>query len=96
MGSGFSKYKKQAKMMQEQISAMQESLKNKEVEGTAGNGLVKIKLNGMKEILDVQISPECVDKEDVEGLQDLIIAAHKNALEQLGDSSGAPNLPFSL
>lgn len=83
MGSGFSKYKKQAKMMQDQLSKMQEQMKETTVEGSAGGGLVKILLNGEKEIQKIVIDPQCVDPQDVEGLQDLIIAAQKDALSKL-------------
>ncbi len=101
MGTGFSKKKKQAKKLQEQFAKMQEELKNKEVEGSAGNGLVKIALNGEGAMKSIKIDPDCVDSEDVEGLEDLIVAAYKNASEKiqdtgmgsLGDIPGMPNLP---
>lgn len=87
MGTGFSKKKKQARMLQEQFSKIQENLKQTEAEGTAGNGLVTIKLNGDNEIKELKIKPECVDPEDVEGLEDLIKAAYSNALEKLKQAS---------
>jgi DNA-binding YbaB/EbfC family protein len=85
MGTGYSKRKKQAKMMQEQIAKMQEELKNAEFTGKAGNGLVTIILNGEGELLKISIKPECVDPEDVEGLEDLIKAAHQDAAKQIAD-----------
>lgn len=94
MGSGFSKMKKQAKAMQAQFEQMQEDLKNTIVTGTSGNGLVKLKMNGNKELVQIEIQSDCVNKEDIEGLQDLIIAAHKDALSQLEEKT--PNLPFSF
>lgn len=94
MGSGFSKMKKQAKQMQAQLEQMQEEMQKKRVLGTAGGELVKITLNGDKEIVDLEIKPECVDPEDIDGLQDLIIGAYKNAAEQLKDET--PALPFSF
>lgn len=93
MGSGFAKKKKQAKLFQEQISKMQGDLKSKEVTGTAGNGLVTITLTGDNEMKKIQIKPECVDPEDVEGLQDLIKAAYKSANDQLQSDSGAAGMP---
>ncbi|CDZ81145.1 Nucleoid-associated protein [Candidatus Rubidus massiliensis] len=95
MGSGFSKKKKQAKMLQEQFSKMQTELKNVEVTGTAGNGLVSVTLNGDNELTKIVIKPDCVDPEDVEGLQDLIKAAYKDAFEQLKDKSSkaVPGIP---
>jgi DNA-binding YbaB/EbfC family protein len=81
MGSGFSKMKKQAKMMQEQFSQMQNSMENTLVEGSAGNGLVTVTLNGAKALKKISIRPECVS--DIEALQDLIVAAFENGAEKL-------------
>lgn len=83
MGSGFSKMKKQAKMMQDQMMQIQSELKNKIIEGSAPNGLVTVTINGEKELKKIKINPSCVDPNDVEGLEDLIIAAHKNAHQKL-------------
>jgi DNA-binding YbaB/EbfC family protein len=91
MGSGYSKMKKQARMMEAQMQAMQENLKTTECEGSSGNGLVKVVLDGEKNIKSLKIKPECVDKDDVEGLQDLIIAAIKDAHTKLGQAS--PGIP---
>ncbi len=95
MGSGFSKRKKQAKEFQSQLMGMQEAMKNTEVTGSAGNGLVTVKMNGEHEVLQVKIKPECVDKDDVEGLEDLVKAAFKDATRQLTSQqpSGIPGLP---
>ena len=84
MGGGFSKMKKQAKMMEEKMQQMQEELDNKTVEGKAANDLVIITLNGNKELKNIKINPECIDKNDVEGLQDLIGQAFKDATDKLG------------
>lgn len=77
MGSGFSKMKKQARLMQNQFSQMKDNL----VEGSAGNGLVTITLNGVKDLKKITIKPECIS--DLEGLQDLILAAFENASSKL-------------
>lgn len=87
MGSGFSKMKKQAKMFQEQMAKMQEDMQNLEVTGQAGNGLVEITLSGEKEIKKITIKPECVDPEDIEGLQDLIIVAFNDAAKKIEENS---------
>src|SRR5262245_16273683 len=92
MGTGFSKRKKQAKMFQEQISRMQTEMSQVEVLGSAGNGLVTVKLTGEYELKQITIKPECVDPEDVEGLQDLIKAAYGDALRQL-KSQQSQNIP---
>lgn len=83
MGTGFSKKKKEAKLMQDQFSQVQKEMQTLEVTGSAGNGLVSITLNGDNELQKIQIKPECVDPEDVEGLQDLIKAAYRDANAKL-------------
>jgi hypothetical protein len=92
MGSGFSKMKKQAKMMQDQFDQFQEDLKKIEEVGVAGGGLVKITLNGSKEMKKVELQKECVDPGDVEGLQDLIVAAYKDAFTKIEAKSSASPL----
>lgn len=87
MGTGFAKKKKQARMMQDQISQMQSQLETIEATGNAGNGLVTIVLNGDNDIKDLKIKKECVDPEDVEGLQDLIKVAYADAAKQIKDIS---------
>lgn len=83
MGSGFAKKKKQAKMIQEQFAELQEKMRETEVTGQAGNGLVTITLKGENEMTGIKIKPECVDKDDIEGLEDLIKAAYQDANEKL-------------
>ncbi|MCH9610202.1 MAG: Nucleoid-associated protein [Chlamydiales bacterium] len=83
MGSGFAKRKKEAKRMQEQMQAMQEKMKEATATGTAGGGLVSITLNGEHEMTKISIKPDCVDPEDVEGLEDLIRAAYSDAKKEL-------------
>ncbi|MEC7840033.1 MAG: YbaB/EbfC family nucleoid-associated protein [Chlamydiota bacterium] len=101
MGTGFNKRKKQAKMMQEKFMKMQEQLKELEVTGSAANGLVEVSMNGENEVTKVKIKPECVDPDDVEGLEDLLKAACNDAQEKLknnspmgmGGAGGMPNIP---
>jgi len=73
---------RQVKKMQEQMLKAQEELGNKEVEGTAGGGVVTVRANGHKKILAVTIKPEAVDPDDVEMLQDLVLAAVNDALNK--------------
>lgn len=94
MGKGFAKKKKQTKLFQEKLAAMQESMQKIEVSGSAGNGLVTITLNGDNEMKGLMIKPECVDPEDVEGLQDLIRAAYSDAMEKLKEK--APQMPEQM
>lgn len=73
---------KQVKKMQEQMLKAQEELADKTVEGTSGGGVVTVTANGQKKIMSVTISPEAVDPEDVEMLQDLILAAVNDAMNK--------------
>lgn len=82
MGSGFSKMKKQARALQEQMGQMRTKMQTERFEGTAGAGLVTVTLNGEKSLTSLKINPDCVDPKDVEGLQDLILAAFRNAEEK--------------
>lgn len=98
MGTGFSKKKKEARMLQEQFSKMQDQLKTTQVTGKAANGLVAITLNGDHEMISIKIKPECVDPEDVEGLEDLIKQAYQDACQQLKKTEmpsmpGMPKMP---
>jgi nucleoid-associated protein EbfC len=90
MGSGFSKMKKQARMMQEQMGQMKEALQATLVIGSAGGGLVQVTLNGEKELKKIAIKPECAT--DIEGLQDLILAAFEDASRKL-ESAQNPLYP---
>ncbi|MBS0624409.1 MAG: YbaB/EbfC family nucleoid-associated protein [Verrucomicrobia bacterium] len=83
MGSGYARKKKEAKMMQDKFLKMQEQMKTETVEGSAGGGLVSIVLNGEHQMQKISIKPECVDPEDVEGLEDLIRSAYHDALKKL-------------
>lgn len=83
MGSGFSKMKKQAKMMQQQMDQMKHNLETTLVVGSAGNGLVTITLNGSKDLKKIEIKPECAS--DMESLQDLILAAFEDASSKIED-----------
>lgn len=94
MGSGFSKMKKQARMMEEQMEKMREEMQKKEVIGTSGNGLVTVCMNGEKELKKITIKPECVDPNDLEGLQDLLLAACKEAYQKIESEGSGFNLPF--
>lgn len=89
MGSGFSRKKKEAKQMQQQFSQIQDQMSHLEITGSAGGGLVAITLTGDGEMKSIKIKPDCVDKEDVEGLEILIKAAHADAQKKLKERSPA-------
>ncbi len=77
--------------MQQSLQSMQEQMKTSLSTGTAGNGLVTVTLNGKFEMTDIKIKPECVDPEDVEGLVDLIRAAHNDAVKK--SKANQPSIP---
>jgi len=71
---------KQMQKMQASVEKMQEELAGKTVEGSAGGGMVKVVANGKQEILEIKIEPEVVNPDDVEMLEELILAAVNQAL----------------
>ena len=87
------------KMAQNMAKDMEEKLNNVEVEGNAGGGMVKVVMNGHKHILSLDISKDVVDPEDIEMLQDLIIAAVNDAQGKVDQElkgsmgGGMPNIP---
>ncbi|HEX7064563.1 MAG TPA: YbaB/EbfC family nucleoid-associated protein [Bacillales bacterium] len=93
---------RQMQKMQKQMAKEQEQLKEEKVEGTAGGGMVTVIASGEKQILDVKIDEEAVDPDDVDMLQDLVLAATNEALkkvddltnERLGKFTKGMNLPF--
>lgn len=78
---------KQAKKMQQDLAKAQEELANIVVEGTSGGGMVKVEMNGKNQILSIKIDKEVVDPDDIEMLEDLIIAAINEAHEKVVQSS---------
>jgi DNA-binding YbaB/EbfC family protein len=72
---------KQAQKMQQQMAAAQAELAEAEVTGTAGGGLVTVTVSGAGEVKSVKIDPKAVDPDDVETLEDLVVAAIRNAME---------------
>lgn len=77
----------QAQRMQQKILKAQEELENMEIDGTAGNGLVTVTLTGQKKLVGVSIMPEAVDLDDLEMLEDLIVAAYNAAAEEADAAS---------
>jgi DNA-binding YbaB/EbfC family protein len=71
------------KMAQTMSQQMEEKMSALSVEGNAGGGMVKLTMNGHKMVTDIRISPEVVDPEDVEMLQDLIVAALNDAISRV-------------
>lgn len=77
---GLNELLKQAQKMQEKIQQVQDELSNLKVEGTAGGGMVTAVANGKQEILEIHIDKQVVDPDDVEMIEDLIVAAVNQAL----------------
>lgn len=95
------KLMKQAQQMQSKMAKMQEELEKKTIESTAGGGVVKVVVNGKQELVDLQIDPDAVDPEDVEMLEDLVLAAVNQGMreiqemvnKEMGKVTGGMNLP---
>ena len=85
MAKGFGDIMKQAQKLQKQMLEIQKEIGEKTVEGSSGGGMVKVTANGRQEILEVKIDPEVVDPEDIELLEDLVLAAVNNAMEKAKD-----------
>ena len=79
------KMMKQAQKMQRDLAIAQEEIKSMEFEASAGGGMVTVKVNGKKELLSIEIKPEAVDPDDVEMLQDLVLAAVNEALRGVAE-----------
>jgi hypothetical protein len=80
---------KQAQKMQRQMEEQAKEMETKEFTATAGGGAVEVKVSGKREILGVTLDPEVVDPDDIEMLQDLIVAATNEALRQVDDASAS-------
>ncbi|MBN1326855.1 MAG: YbaB/EbfC family nucleoid-associated protein [Candidatus Cloacimonetes bacterium] len=74
---------KQAKKMQDDLAKAQEELANLIVEGSSGGGMIKVQINGKNQVLSVKIDPEVIDPDDVEMLEDLIVAALNEAQNKI-------------
>ena len=77
----------QIQAMQQMMEKTQAEIEAKEVEASAGGGAVSVKVNGKKELIEVNLKPEVVDPDDIEMLQDLIIAAVNEAMRQVNEIS---------
>ncbi|GIW48831.1 MAG: YbaB/EbfC family nucleoid-associated protein [Caloramator sp.] len=101
MGGNMNNLLKQAQKLQKQIEEMRAKLEQETVEATVGGGKVKAVANGKKEIVDIVIDREVVDPDDVEMLQDLVLAAVNEALKkaeemmanEMGKLTGGLNMP---
>lgn len=86
MGGNMQQLARQAQKLQQQMTKMQEELEEREYEATAGGGVVTARVNGKKELVALTIKPEAVDPEDVEMLQDTILAAVNEAMREASET----------
>lgn len=86
---GMGNVMKQAQKLQSRMASLQEEMAEKIVEATAGGGMIKVTANGRQQILSIQIEKEVVDPDDVEMLQDLILAAVNDALAKSNEMVSA-------
>ena len=85
MGGNMNNMMKQMQKMQKKMEELQAEVDATELEATAGGGAIKVVVNGKKELLDIEIDPSVVDPDDVEMLQDLVIAAVNEGLRKAED-----------
>ena len=100
-GGNMQQMLKQAQRMQANIAKLQEELEAREYEASAGGGMVKVTVNGEMELVNLTIDPDALDPEDVDMLQDMIMAAVNEAVrgvnelanKQMGAITGGLNIP---
>ncbi len=78
---------RQAQKMQEDMEALQDDLDSREYDISAGGGMVKLKINGKREVLGIEINPDIVDPDDVETLADIITAAINEGIKRVDDTN---------
>ena len=88
-GNNMQQLIRQAQKLQEQMEKDREALENSVVNASSGGGMVEVKMNGKREIVALSIKPEAVDPDDVEMLEDLIMAAANEALRKCEEESAA-------
>ena len=88
-GPSMNEMLRQAQKMQEDMQKKQAELEDKEYEVSAGGGVVKVKINGRREILAIDIAPEIVDPDDIETLSDIMVAAVNEAIKKVNTDSDA-------
>ena len=98
---GFGNIMKEAQKLQAQMAALQEEVGKRKVDATAGGGMVTVEANGKQELTAVKIDPEVVNRDDVQMLEDLVLAAANEALrksrelvqQELGKLTGGLKIP---
>ena len=77
------------KKMQDDMNALQQDLETREYDISAGGGVVNVKINGQREILAIDLSPEIVDPDDIETLSDILVAAVNEAIKRVDDTNNS-------
>ena len=80
---------RQAQKMQEDMAAKQEELNAREYDISAGGGVVNVKINGKREILEINLEPEIVDPDDIETLSDILVATVNEAIKRVDETNNA-------
>lgn len=101
MAKGLGNIMKQAQQMQQKMARMQEELLSREVDASAGGGMVTATVNGAQQLVALKLEPSVVDPEDIEMLQDLVLAAVNEAIkksqalaqEEMSKITGGMNIP---
>ncbi|OEU49709.1 MAG: nucleoid-associated protein [Desulfuromonadales bacterium C00003096] len=101
MAKGLGNIMKQAQQMQQKMARVQEELQSREVEASAGGGMVTATVNGAQQLVALKMEPSVIDPEDVEMLQDLVLAAVNEAIkksqamaqEEMSKITGGMNIP---
>ena len=78
---------RQAQKMQEDMAALQAELETREYDVSAGGGMVQVKINGKREILSIDVTPDIVDPDDVEMLEDILVAAVNEAIKRVDSTT---------
>ncbi len=92
MGKGPSSQKdmlRQVQKMQQDMVTLQEELENREYDIAAGGGVCKVKINGKKEVLSIELDPAIVDPDDIETLQDILVAGVNEAIKRVEETAGS-------
>ena len=101
MRGGMGNLMKQAQQMQQKMTKLQEEIAKKTLEASVGGGMVTVTVNGKSEVLRIKIEPQAVDPEDIEMLEDLVVAGVNEALrkaqemmtEEMGKLTGGLKIP---
>jgi len=101
VGINYGDLMKQARAMQKQLEIVQEELKNMVFEASSGGGVVKVKVNGDQELLEVKINKVMLDTNDIEMLEDMVMVSINDALtkskneykNKMGSLTGGMNIP---